>query len=62
MLDSLVDFPEAGTKEVFTQFQRGGKVITFDFELIVVLGRSNATQVVNMSSMTHYCAEKVPRS
>ena len=34
----MVDFPEAGKYKVFTQFQRGGKVITTDFVVSVAEG------------------------
>ncbi len=34
----MVDFPEAGKYKVFTQFQRGGKVITTDFVVSVAQG------------------------
>ena len=36
----MVDFPEAGKYKVFTQFQRGGKVITTNFVITVAQGAS----------------------
>jgi hypothetical protein len=46
-----VDFPEAGTYKVFTQFQRNGKVITTDFVVKVVEG--SATGLPQSGSTTH---------
>lgn len=40
LVDFMVDFPEAGKYKVFTQFQRGGKVITTDFVITVTQGTS----------------------
>ncbi len=51
-VDFMVDFPEAGTYKVFTQFQRGGKVFTIDFVVSVAQGTStDAMPGMNMQSM-----------
>ena len=54
----MVDFPEAGTYKIFTQFQRNGKVITTDFVVTVVQGSTNSSGTtegtqMNMPDMTH---------
>ena len=46
-----VDFPEAGTYKVFTQFQRNGKIITTDFTVTVVEGP--AASAPQSRSTTH---------
>ena len=43
MVDFMVDFPETGIYKVFTQFQRGGKVITTDFVLTVAQGNRDSS-------------------
>jgi hypothetical protein len=40
----MVDFPEAGKYKVFTQFQRGGKVITTNFVVTVEQGAANSME------------------
>ncbi len=40
-IDFMVKFPKPGTYKVFSQFQRGGKVITTDFVLSVAQGQVN---------------------
>ena len=47
----MVDFPEAGKYKVFTQFQRGGKVITTDFVLTVAAGSSTPSSMESMPGM-----------
>lgn len=47
----VVDFPEAGTYKVFTQFQRNGKVITTDFVVTVVEG--SGTSMPQSESTMH---------
>ncbi len=37
-VDFMVDFPEAGKYKIFTQFQKGGKVITTNFVVTVTQG------------------------
>ena len=37
----MVNFPEAGRYKIFTQFQRGGKVITTDFVVTVTQGNNS---------------------
>ena len=49
MVDFMVNFPEPGTYKVFTQFQRGGKVITTDFVVSVAQGSMPAS----MPDMDH---------
>ena len=39
----IVDFPEVGKYKVFTQFQRGGKVITTNFVVSVLKGSGQGT-------------------
>lgn len=46
-----VDFPEAGTYKVFTQFQRGGKVITTNFVITVAAGTSMPGMDMNIPAM-----------
>lgn len=49
-VDFMVDFPEAGTYKVFSQFQRGGKVFTTDFVVSVAQGTGSAsTSSMDMS-------------
>ncbi len=48
-VDFMVDFPEAGTYKIFTQFQRGGKVFTTDFVVSVAQGTSTGS----MPGMDH---------
>ncbi len=54
----MVDFPEAGKYKVFTQFQRGGKVLTTNFVVAVTLGSTQGAapmqgQVPSTSHMMH---------
>lgn len=53
MVDFMIDFPQPGRYKVFTQFQRGGKVITTDFVLTVAQGTSNSMEGMNMPGMGH---------
>lgn len=47
----MVDFPEAGKYKVFTQFQRGGKVITTDFVVTVTQAVNPPAPAMNHGSM-----------
>ncbi len=51
----MVDFPEAGTYKVFTQFQKDGKVLTTDFVITVGEGKENRStmDMNNMSGKDH---------
>ncbi len=42
-VDFMVDFPEAGKYKVFTQFQKGGKVITTNFVITVDQGANSGS-------------------
>jgi hypothetical protein len=46
----MVDFPEAGKYKIFTQFQKGGRVFTTDFVVLVVEGtQTPGTAIPNMN-------------
>lgn len=51
----MVSFPEAGKYKIFTQFQRGGKVVTTDFVVSVSQGPggSNSMEGQATQEMTH---------
>ena len=54
----IVNFPEAGKYKLFTQFQRAGKVITTDFVMNVVQGKTSSGDIMqgmnmSMSGMSH---------
>ncbi len=53
LVDFMVDFPEAGTYKVFTQFQRNGKVITTDFIVTVEQEASSSMEDMTMPGMHH---------
>ena len=52
-VDFMVNFPEAGMYKVFTQFQRGGKIITTNFVVKVTQGASGSEMDISMPGMKH---------